>query len=254
MEGIVVIPTYNEHHNIAALIKHIFALKLKQSHTLKVVVIDDASPDGTAQIVKELIPHYPENLFLIERKNERGRGSAGLKGFLFCLEQQVDYIIEMDADFSHDPEYLTLFLELATYYDVIIGSRFVQGGQSIDRKIYRKVISAIANKIYRLVLGLRLQDISGGFKCYRKEVLMQLNFAKFYSKGYSIGLEMLYRIHLTKANFLEIPIYFKERQKGMSKFSFREIIEALCVTLKLCWHYRILNRIVASAGRKFYSR
>ena len=113
MKGIIMIPTYNERDNIAALIKSIFALKLKTEHSLSIVVVDDASPDGTADTVRELIPYYPDKLFLIERKNERGRGSAGISGFLFCLKQDVDCIIEMDADFSHDPCYLPVFLEIA---------------------------------------------------------------------------------------------------------------------------------------------
>ncbi|OGT53590.1 MAG: hypothetical protein A3E84_03580 [Gammaproteobacteria bacterium RIFCSPHIGHO2_12_FULL_42_13] len=239
MKGLIIIPTYNERDNIAALIKSIFALPLQHEHTLSIVVIDDASPDGTAAIVHALIPHYPDKLFLIERQNERGRGSAGIKGFLFCLTQQVDCIIEMDADFSHDPNYLPLFLDMSSHYDIVIGSRFVQGGNDAYRKTYRALLSIVANSLYRVCLGMRLRDISSGYKCYRKEVLAQLDFNRFFSKGYPIGMETLYRSYLNEVKFIEIPIHFKERHTGISKFILREAADSLWIVIRLCWKYRI---------------
>ncbi len=238
MKGIIMIPTYNERDNITALVETIFSLKLRPENSLQIVVVDDASPDGTAESVRSLQEKHPGRLFLIERENERGRGTAGITGFLFCLEQEVDCILEMDADFSHDPKYLPVFLALVEYYDVVIGSRFVQGGDDAYRRANRTLISICANWVYRAFLGIRLRDISGGYKCYRKAALARLDFSKFYSTGYPIGMETVYRCYLDGAQFIEMPIHFKERKQGVSKFIAKEALNAFLVAARLGLKFR----------------
>ncbi len=233
MHGIIMIPTYNEAQNIGSLIEQIFALPLNLGDKLEVVVVDDNSPDGTAQKVEELQKKFSEKLHLIVRKGERGRGTAGICGFEFCVERKVDCILEMDADFSHDPNYLPIFLNLSRYYDLIIGSRFVQDGIDVKRSWWRMGVSVIASVVYRFFLGLRIQDLSSGYKCYRKELLQKLDFKRFISHGYPIGIETIFYCHQLGARCLEIPIRFEDRRFGKSKFSFKEIIEALSVSFRL---------------------
>lgn len=233
MLGIVMIPTYNEAQNIVSLLETIFKLPLQDQDRLEVVVVDDNSPDGTAALVQELQKKFPDRLHLIVRTQEKGRGTAGIRGFEFCLERNVDCIFEMDADFSHNPHYLPTFLALSRYYDLIIGSRFVQDGIDIHRSFSRMLISIIANAIYRLCLGLRIRDLSSGYKCYRKELMQKLDFKKFLSQGYPIGMETVFYCHQLGARCLEIPIKFEDRRLGSSKFSFKEIKEALWVSFKL---------------------
>ena len=233
MHGIVMIPTYNEAQNIASLLETILTLPLCNDDQLEVVVVDDNSPDGTANQVKEIQKKFPDRLHLVIRTDKRGRGTAGIRGFQFCLERKVDCIFEMDADFSHDPKYLPLFLALSRHYDLIIGSRFVQDGIDVHRSFARMFISLIANSIYRLSLGLRIRDLASGYKCYRKELMQKLDFTKFLSHGYPIGMETVFYCHQLGARCLEIPIRFEDRRFGSSKFSFKEITEALRVSFQL---------------------
>lgn len=233
MHGIVMIPTYNEAQNIGSLLETIFSLPLQAQDRLEAVVVDDNSPDGTASLVKALQKKFPDRLHLIERMQERGRGTAGIRGFEFCLERNVDCIFEMDADFSHNPDYLPTFLSLSQHYDLIIGSRFVQDGVDVHRTWTRMLISLIANAVYRLCLGLRIRDLASGYKCYRKSLMQKLDFKKFLSHGYPIGMETVFYCHQLGARCLEIPIRFEDRRFGSSKFSFKEMTEALRVSFQL---------------------
>ena len=238
MKAIIMIPTYNEKENIASLIESLFSIPLRSQDSLEIVVVDDASPDGTGIVVRELQSRYSHQLFLVERKHERGRGTAGIAGFRFCLDRDVDCILEMDADFSHDPKYLPAFLALSEHYDVVIGSRLVEGGSDASRKISRVFVSLVANFIYRLLLGMRLRDISGGYKCYRKATMARLSFDHFFSTGYPIGMETLFRCHQNGATFLEVPIHFQDRKRGQSKFVLKEALNAFWIAFKLCLHFR----------------
>jgi len=139
----------------------------------------------------------------------------------------------MDADFSHDPKYIPTFLALAARFDVVIGSRYVEGGAQLGREPHRKLVSIIANCIYRQILGMKTRDISGGFKCYRKSALAALNFDEFFSNGYPVGMETLYRLYKNKCSFVEIPVIFPNRQYGISKFIIKEATDAVWVALKL---------------------
>ncbi len=226
------VPTYNEAQNIVPLIEAIFALPLDPQDTLEIVVVDDRSPDGTASEVRKLQEKHQGRLHLVER-SEKGRGTAGIAGFRFCLGRDVDCIFEMDADFSHDPVYIPNFLGLIRHYDLVIGSRYVQDGKEVNRTWQRALISFLANTIYRFFLGLRVRDLSSGYKCYRKDLMEKLAFDEFLSHGYPVGMETVFRCHRLGARIIELPVSFHDRRFGKSKFSFREIVESLKVSFKL---------------------
>src|SRR4030043_553831 len=211
MKAIVMLPTYNERDNIESLVSEIL-----QEGNVSLVIVDDNSPDGTGEIADRLAMQNPGRIHVIHR-NERGRGTAGIAGFRYAIEQDVDCIIEMDADFSHQPKYISQFLEKVRDYDIVIGSRFVKGGRSV-RNPLRKLISDGANLYTRLLLGWHIRDWCGGYKCYTKTALSSLDFNNFYSKGYSIGMETLYRLINKGFSYVEIPIEFTDKRKG-SKFS-----------------------------------
>ncbi len=243
----IVVPTYNEVENIEKLINEIFLLHLEIDDKISVVVVDDNSQDGTQEVLKKLEIQYRDKIRVIERKTERGRGTAGIVGFKECLKLPCDSIMEMDADFSHDPKHLPKFMAFIKYYDVVIGSRYVEGGYVSDWPLSRKIVSACSNFIYRFVLGTKIHDLSGGFKCYRYNVLKSLNFDEFYSYGYSIGIETLFRCYKKGYTFLEIPIAFQNRMKGKSKFKGKEAVGALIVIFRLFLKYgravRLFDRI-----------
>ena len=226
MKAMVMLPTYNEKDNIESMVGQILAVD-----DVGIVIVDDSSPDGTGRIADRLAEQNPGRIHVIHR-TERGRGTAGIAGFRYALEQDVDCIMEMDADLSHDPKYIPQFLEKIQDCDVVIGSRLVKGGKSI-RTPLRKVVSNGANLYSRMVLGWRIKDWCGGYKCYRRTALASLDFDRFYSTGYSIGMETLYR--LTKKGFrcVEIPIEFTDKRTGASKFSTREIVRYMITALRL---------------------
>ena len=226
MKAIVMLPTYNERDNIENIVSQI----LKEGD-VNLVIVDDDSPDGTGEIADQLAMQNPDRIHVIHRQ-ERGRGTAGIAGFKYALAQDFDCVIEMDADFSHDPKYIPQFLEKIGEYDVVIGSRLVRGGMAVRNPI-RKIISTGANLYTQLLLGWHIKDWCGGYKCYRRQALGSLDFDEFYSTGYSIGMETLYR--LTRGGFtcVEIPIEFKDKRMGASKFSVKEIIRYMIVVLRL---------------------
>lgn len=225
MKAIVMLPTYNERDNIESLVNQI----LKKDN-VSLAIVDDNSPDGTGEIADRLAIQNPKRIHVIHRK-ERGRGTAGIAGFRYALEQDVDCIIEMDADFSHQPEYIPQFLEKVRDYDIVIGSRFVKGGRSV-RNPLRGLISNGANLYTRLLLGWHIRDWCGGYKCYTKAALGSLDFNDIYSKGYSIGMETLYRLINKGFSYVEIPIEFTDKRKG-SKFSAKEITSYMLTAARL---------------------
>ena len=240
---IIVIPTYNESENIEKLIDQIFSLNLADGYELQILIVDGNSPDYTAKICEELKKKYPKKIHIIQEGKKTGRGNAGRVGLKYACGMEVDYVMEMDADFSHDPKFIPIFISLAKHYDVVIGSRFVEGGAQVDRELHRELISILANMLYKTILGLKINDISGGFKCYRKEALEQLDFENFFSSGYPVGMETLYRLYKKGFSFIELPVIFPNRQYGVSKFLPIYAIDALWISLKLLFKFGSASRL-----------
>ncbi|HAO52449.1 TPA: dolichyl-phosphate beta-D-mannosyltransferase [Candidatus Magasanikbacteria bacterium] len=228
MKTIIVIPTYNEKENIEKLINKIFALNIIG---LEILVVDDNSPDGTAQVVKNLQSKYP--LHILERASKLGLGSAYIAGFKKALELQADRIFEMDADFSHDPDDLPAILESAKNYDLVIGSRKIAGGKIIGWGFTRKFMSNGAMWLSRILLGLKAKDVTAGFRCFNSQVLKTLNLDEIKSNGYAFQEELLYKTQKAGFTITEIPVTFIDRREGKSKLSKKDIIEFFLIILKL---------------------
>jgi dolichol-phosphate mannosyltransferase len=238
MKIAVLIATYNEADNIEPLLARIFQGVEANSHAAQVVVVDDDSPDGTGKRLDELKRNtYGDRLHVLHRKNQRGCGSARRMGFKYCLGLAIDCVVEMDGDGSHNPEYIPRFAEFICHYDVVIGSRYVEGGAVAGWPLKRKLVSLAANTVYRLILGTKIHDLSGGYKCYSRRVVESLPFDEFLSTGYSIGIETLYRCYKLGFTFLEIPVLFHNREHGYSKFSWKEAAEALRIVFTLVLRY-----------------
>ncbi len=214
---VVIIPTYNEKENIRDIIAAVFALP-GQFHVL---VIDDGSPDGTAAIVKEMQASAPETLHMIERSGKLGLGTAYLTGFRWALEKGYDYIFEMDADFSHNPQDLLRLYQACSQEgaQLAIGSRYCNGVSVIDWPISRIIMSYFASAYVRTVLGMRIYDTTAGFVCYKREVLETIDMDAVKMKGYGFQIEMKYTAWKLGFNLKEVPIVFTNRQKGTSKMS-----------------------------------
>ena len=214
---LVIIPTYNEKENIENIIRAVFALP-EEFHLL---VIDDGSPDGTAAIVKKLQKEFPERLFIVERKGKLGLGTAYIAGFKWGLEHQYDFIFEMDADFSHNPQDLPRLYNACANEgaDVAIGSRYVSGVNVVNWPIGRVLMSYFASKYVKLVTGLKIADTTAGFKCYRREVLETIELDKIRFKGYAFQIEMKFTAYKCGFTLKEVPIIFINRQLGTSKMS-----------------------------------
>ncbi len=219
---VVVIPTYNEHDNIEPLMQQILAYP-----RFRVLVVDDNSPDGTGAIVAAQADKEPR-IGLLSRPGKQGLGTAYLAGFRRALAEDAQFICEMDADFSHDPRYLPLLLEAAEkHHDLVLGSRYVPGGGTTDWGRLRQFISRGGNMYARLILGLSVADATGGFRCYRRQVLEQLDLNAVRSNGYSFQIEMVYRTRRAGFRVGESPIIFPDRRVGKSKMSRRIVVEAL---------------------------
>jgi len=230
VQALVMIPTYNEAENLPPLVEQVLA----QPGGFGAIVVDDNSPDGTGGLADTLAGAYPGKVFVVHRVAERGRGTAGITGFRRALELGVPYLLEMDADFSHDPSDLPRLLRSCQDgADVAAGSRYVPGGKQIERSVYREIVSFGSNLVYRLILGTRVRDISGGFKCYRREAMAGLDWDSFFSYGYSIGMETVFRQERMGLRIVELPITFADRRFGLSKFRLREGLLCLWVSLRL---------------------
>lgn len=214
---IVIIPTYNEKENIEAITRRVFGLE----GDYEILVIDDGSPDGTASIVKELMKEFPERLHLIERSGKLGLGTAYITGFKWALEQGYDYVFEMDADFSHDPDDLPrLYAACAKDgADLSIGSRYSDGVSVINWPIGRIVMSYYASAYVRTVLGVKIYDTTAGFKCYSRKVLETIDLDAVKMKGYGFQIEMKYTTYKLGFNIKEVPVIFVNRKLGTSKMS-----------------------------------
>lgn len=230
---LIIVATYNERDNIAPILAEIYA----NAPEVHVLVVDDNSPDKTYEIVEKLSNNeYKDKLFLHKRAGKLGLGTAYVAGFNWGIEHKYDVIMEMDADFSHNPKYLPQFLEEIKYNDLVIGSRYITGGGVVNWSLGRKIISQGGSLYSRIILGLPIRDLTGGFKCYRREVLEKINVNELKSNGYSFQIEGTYKTFLNKFKIKEIPIIFEDRRVGQSKMSGGIFFEALLMVLKLRLH------------------
>jgi len=227
MKTIVMIPTYNEAGNIEGLVKEILALPLE----LSVLVVDDFSPDKTYEIVKQMSDNDPRVMLLL-RKENRGRGWAGIDGFKKALELGADYIVEMDGDFSHSPKYIADFVAAAKNGDVVIGSRYVNGGKDDERTFLRKSISFFARKYIATVLGVKVKDSTSGFRLFSRSALEKI-IVDLCARDPFIVSEVLYSAHKNKLKIVEVPIEFMPRAKGVSKLQASTLIKYLLRVLSL---------------------
>lgn len=233
MKPVVIIPTYNEAENIEKLIKKIFSLKIDG---LEIIIVDDNSPDDTAEKVIGLqTTDYGQRqpLHLIQRSSKLGLGSAYIAGFKKALDIGADYIFEMDADFSHDPDDLPRLLEAAQNTDLVIGSRKIPGGKIIGWGLGRKIMSSGAMWFSRISLGLKTKDVTSGFRCFSRRVLETIPLDEIKSNGYAFQEEMLYRAQKAGFKITEMPVIFIDRHAGQSKLSKKDIMEFFLIILKL---------------------
>jgi dolichol-phosphate mannosyltransferase len=225
----VVIPTYNEKGNVEQLIKALFSLSIEN---MKVLIVDDNSPDGTSSIVDQLSSTYP-SLHLLVRKEKQGLGPAYIDGFSYALQHGADAIVQMDADFSHDPNDIPRLLHALQTVDLAIGSRYSHGISVINWPISRLLISVIGNIYVNTVTGMPFKDATGGFKAWRAETLRDIDMEHVHADGYGFQIAMNHRAWKRKKDIVEVPIIFTERREGKSKMSKAIIREALLLVWKL---------------------
>lgn len=237
----VVIPTYNEADNLPRIVAELFALP---TLGLRILVVDDNSPDGTGRIADELAARYPERLSVLHRTEKNGLGPAYIAGFKRTLTTDADYIIQMDADFSHQPSYIPqMIARLEEGYDLVIASRFTAGG-SVDENWSwrRKLLSWFANRVYvRLLLGIPVSDATAGYRIWKRQTLIGLNLDRIHSNGYAFQVEMAYVACRLGFRVTEIPIYFPDRQQGESKMDVRIPLEAAMRVWEMMMRHRSLN-------------
>jgi dolichol-phosphate mannosyltransferase len=216
-DTIIVIPTYNEKENIGKMIRTLLSLE----HAFDVLVVDDGSPDGTADIVKGLMENYPDRVFIIERSGKLGLGTAYIAGFKWALERDYEYIFEMDADFSHNPDDVPRLYEACADwgYDLSIGSRYVTGVNVVNWPMGRVLMSYFASKYVRMITRLPVYDTTAGFNCYRRKVLETIELDKIRFKGYAFQIEMKFTTHKCGFKIKEVPVIFVNRVLGTSKMS-----------------------------------
>jgi dolichol-phosphate mannosyltransferase len=231
-DAIVIIPTYNEIENIEAIIRAVFEL----DKAFDVLIVDDNSPDLTALKVKELQEEFVDRLFLEVRNEKSGLGTAYIHGFKWCLKNEYQYVIEMDADFSHNPKDLPRLLETCQAgADVAVGSRYIKGVNVVNWPLARVLLSYLASVYVRIITGMKIKDTTAGFVCYKRQVLEQIDLESVKFVGYAFQIEMKYKAYLRKFNIVEIPVIFTDRTKGESKLSGSIISEAIfgVITMKI---------------------
>jgi dolichol-phosphate mannosyltransferase len=228
MKVLIIIPTYNEKENIERLILSV----LQKHEAIEILVMDDNSPDGTGAIVDKIIETEPR-VHIIKRPGKMGLGSAYVTGFKYALKEGYDYIMEMDADFSHNPDDVPKLIEAAQKYDLVIGSRYCSGINIINWPIERLLISYFASKYVRIITGMPIKDPTGGFKCFNRKVLERIDLDNIHSGGYSFQIEMNYKAWLKGFRIKEVSIVFTERMNGVSKMSKKIVYEAAWMVWKL---------------------
>jgi dolichol-phosphate mannosyltransferase len=236
LSTIIVIPTYNERENLPALVENLLALPVKD---IELLIVDDNSPDGTGMMADEYSIKMPDRVHVLHRSGKLGLGTAYVTGFKKALELSADRVVQMDADFSHPPEKIVEFVEAGDRYDLIIGSRYVSGG-SLDRDwpFWRKALSAWGNFYARTILGLKIHDVTAGFRMWNRAALQRMPLERVRSNGYMFQVEMAYLASKLGLSFKEIPIYFAERKFGKSKIDLSIQIEAAVSVWKLPFRYR----------------
>ncbi len=232
----VVIPTYNEADNLIQIVAELMTLDLDG---LEILVIDDDSPDGTGELADELAAQYSDRLHVIHRQGKMGLGTAYVAGFRYAIDSGADYVIQMDADFSHSPSYIPALLDKIRECDVVIGSRYVTGG-NVDQRwsLWRRFLSWGGNVYARVVTGLRIYDATGGFRCFRRDALMSVDLDRIRSEGYAFQIEVAYACQRKGLQLMELPIYFEDRSMGVSKMDWRIILEAAWRVWQMRWRYR----------------
>ena len=228
MKSIVIIPTYNEIHNIKKILTDLLVMYPE----IDILVVDDNSPDGTAAYV-ESVGNTDKRVNIIKRPKKMGLGTAYVAGFKYALANGYDYAIEMDADYSHDPKELARFLEKITNCDLVIGSRYIYGVRVINWPIRRLLLSYFANLYTRIITGMPVKDGTGGFKCFRRKVLESIDLDAIHSNGYSFQIEMNYKAWKKGFRLEEVPITFTDRVQGTSKMSKKIVREAILMVWKL---------------------
>jgi dolichol-phosphate mannosyltransferase len=229
-DSLVIIPTYNEKENIEKMIRKVLSLE----PSFHVLLVDDGSPDGTGQIIKDLQKTFPDKLFLIERSGKLGLGTAYIAGFQWALAHQYHFIFEMDADFSHNPEDLIKLREnCANGADLAIGSRYKSGINVVNWPMSRVLLSFYASKYVQFITGMPINDATAGFKCYRREVLQSINFNKIKFVGYAFQIEMKFVTWKKGFNIIEVPIIFTDRSEGTSKMSKGIVKEAILGVIQM---------------------
>lgn len=228
MRAFIVIPTFNERGNVGVLAERLFGLGLP----LDLVFVDDASPDGTGELLDRLAAG-DERLHVLHRSGQRRLGTAYIAGFNYALGFSPDLVFTMDADLSHDPASIPGMLAAAERYDLVIGSRYTPGGRTTDFRLHRLLLSRCANWLVRAVLGMDTRDCTSGFRCYRAGVLKGVALDRIFSDGYSFLIELLYRARALGVSAGEVPINFKDRAEGVSKISRAEIFRSLYTVFRL---------------------
>mgnify|MGYP000924422701 CR=1 FL=1 len=244
-DSVVIIPTYNEKENIGRIIRKVFSLE----QDFDILIVEDNSPDGTADIVKALMQEFPQRLFIEERKGKLGLGTAYIHGFRWALARHYAYIIEMDADFSHNPEDLTRLYDVAKNQggDVVIGSRYITGVNVVNWPIGRVLMSYYASAYVRFVTRIKVMDTTAGFVCYRAEVLRSIDLSKIRFTGYAFQIEMKFTAWKLGFHIVEVPIIFTDRTMGESKMSkgiFKEAIFGV-MTLRISSLFHKPKRLTA---------
>ena len=229
MKAVVIIPTYNETENVGPLLEAIEKLRMPGVEAL---VVDDASPDGTAERVRAFGRGHPF-ADVIVRRGPRGRGHAGREGYLAALERGADFVIEMDGDLSHDPRYIPDLLAAAGSHDVVLGSRFVRGGRDTDRALWRRLLTVAANFYIQVVLQTTVRDANSGYRCFRRRALEAIDPKSLQSPGPAIVQEVLFRAHRRGLRIGEVPVVFSERARGDSKLGWGELWQGYVTVLKL---------------------
>jgi dolichol-phosphate mannosyltransferase len=236
----IVLPTYNEAENLPKLVSALLSLPLDVS----VLVVDDRSPDGTGEIADQLSDQHPNKVYVLHRAGKQGLRSAYMAGFRQAFELGADAIVQMDADFSHDPLVLPEMARRITACDLVIGSRYVKGG-SLDERwpAWRKWLSAFGNFYARTILNFPLRDVTTGYRMWRRDILQSMPLERIRSNGYIFLVEMAYIAYLMKCKISEVPIHFADRRWGKSKMSLKIQLEAAVRIWDVWWHYRDLRRL-----------
>lgn len=230
-QALVIIPTYNENENIEAIIRAVFA----QDEPFDVLIVDDNSPDGTADMVQQLQSEFPNRLFLEKRSEKAGLGTAYVHGFRWALARSYEYVFEMDADFSHNPADLVKLYHACAHEgaEVAIGSRYISGVNVVNWPLSRVLMSYFASIYVKIITGMKVHDATAGFICYRSSILKKINIDRIKFIGYAFQIEMKYRAYVQKCKMVEVPIIFTDRTKGQSKMSNAIIQEAVWGVISL---------------------